>query len=396
METVQIRIEPCSDNSFTHQRPHRIRKVSFDHGRHTNVVDLNGNYGHRMLNRRRGSCETSSLLSSLPVRKNSIGNLDSIPDLPDWQKSLVKQIENLVVNTKHGESIKTEIENELGIINEGIVPPNNQEQRPRPRRKSFMHTGNYLHPNQQTSPRNFIGHTLHPALSNQSQTLNTNANTGRRKSYANIEHHIARTKRSGSVGNLKDSLPLRGRRSSVCHHGIFQIPPIRQRRKSSVKPPTFTVSKITSVQRKSYWIYRRRRRKELRHVEQIIMPKITINSEEDSNENRTDTEEPDHDINDNNDNSDKSVQDVNSSVDGDIDNEDGNDNVNDNTRDKEGNNANSDLIVEEPIPVARRKCSIQMRYFEISRKRRKDRRRVGSVNMDVDNKSENMDAQSVE
>ena len=391
METVQIKIETCPDNNFTHQRPHRIRKTSFDHGRHTNIADLNGNYGHRMLNRRRGSCETSGLLSSLQVRKNSVANLDSIPDLPDWQKSLVKQIENLVVNAKHGESIKTEIENELGIINEGIVPQTITEQRPRSRRKSFMHTGNYLHPNQQTSLKNIPSHTIHVAASNQGQM--TNSNTGRRKSYANIEHHIARTRRSGSVGNLKDTLPPRGRRSSVCHHGNFQIPPIRQRRKSTAKPPTFTVSKITNVQRKSYWIYRRRRRKELRHVEQIIAPKITINSGEDSNDNKTDSDEP-NDIDENTDNSDKAVQVVSDAVEGDTDDRTWNDHVNHNTLDKEDDNTNTNLSVEEPMPVVRRKCSIQMRYFEISRKRRKDRRRVGSATMDVDNKSENLDAQN--
>ena len=381
METVEIKIETCPDNNFSHQRPHRVRKASFDHGRHANVADLNGNYGHRMLNRRRGSCETSGFLSSLPVRKNSVANLESIPDLPEWQKSLVKQIENLVVNANHGESIKTEIENELGIIKEGIVPQDIPTQRARTRRKSVMHTGNYLHPNHHTSYKN-ISHTLPQTISNQGQT--PNANNGRRKSYANIEHHISRTRRSGSVGNLKETLPPRGRRSSVCHHGTFQIPPIRQRRKSTAKIPTFTVSKITNSQRKSYWIYRRRRRKELRHVEQIIAPKITINSDENTNENKTDSEEP-NDIDENNDNSDKSLETLTDSVDGDIDDKKENETAAENTLDKQNDNANSDLPVDEPIPIVRRKCSIQMRYFEISRKRRKDRKKLGSVNTDVDN-----------
>ena len=370
METIQIKIDPCPDNNFNFQKPSRSRKISFDHGRRVNLADINGNHGHRMLTRRKSSCESSGLLTSLPVRRGSGTNLEPITDVPDWQKSLMKQIETLVINSNHTDSMKFDIESELGVINEGVIPQTSEIKKPRTRRKSCMHTanhsGNFSHPTRKVSHGNF-NHLSVPAASH-GQITNTNANNRRRKSYANIEHHIARTSRSGSVGNLKDTLPFRGRLNSVCHHGPLQIPLIRQRRKSSAKPPTFTVSKITSVQRKLHNIYRRRRRKELRHVEQIIAPSITVDqSGDDANDNSVENVETEENLNE--------------TENGEIEA------VNDQTFIAENDNNNCNLTVEEPTPVARRKCSIQIRYFEISRKLRQKRRerKKGSINSETDN-----------
>ena len=384
METVQIKIDPCPDNNFNFQTSTRTRKVSFDHGRRINYTDINGNHGHRMLNRRKSSFDASGLLANLSVRENSISECESATDIPDWQKSLIKQIETLVVNSKQSDTLTTDLDSELQVINEGVVPEKVSSERSRSRRKSVMHVGNsshnFLHPNRKVSH----GHSSHDnvALSITGHVPHPSVNNRRRKSYANIEHHVARTQRSGSIGNLKESLPFRGRLNSVSVHGPFQIPLIRQRRKSTVKQPTFTVSKITSVQRKSYNIYRRRRRKELRHIEQVIPPQIKIeNSDDDfANDNNTEYdnpgEEPNHD---------NSREEPNHSVDAPTED------VNSYTPDTVEDTCNINLNVEEPIPVTRRKCSIQMRYWEISRKLRQRRRekKKGNKMTENDNDEEN-------
>ena len=407
METVQIKIDTCPDNNFNFPKTSRTRKVSFDHGRQVNYMDINGNLGQRILSRRKSSCDASGLLSSLPVRKNSITICEPVADIPDWQKSLIKQIETLVVNSKQSTNVTSDLDNELQVINEGVVPQCVPSEKPRTRRKSFMHTGNqsnhhlHLHPKRKVS-HGHIGHEhlSHLAPPGHGHTLHAGANNRRRKSYANIEHHVARSQRSGSVGNIKEALPFRGRLNSVSLHGNLAIPLIRQRRKSTVKQPTFTVSKITSVQRKSYNIYRRRRRKELRHVELVVPPSINIeNSDEDcDNDDKTEQDESvtgvTDPVNEDSDNGDKTEQDE--SVTGvtdslDVTNQDENSNTLDVTKDT----GDCNLSVDESVPVARRKCSIQMRYWEISRKlrqRRRDKKRDSKM-IDNDNDIDSADTE---
>ena len=382
METVQIKIDTCPDNNFNFPKTSRTRKVSFDHGRQVNYMDINGNLGQRILSRRKSSCDASGLLSSLPVRKNSITICEPVADIPDWQKSLIKQIETLVVNSTQSTNVTSDLDNELQVINEGVVPQSVPSEKHRTRRKSFMHTGNqsnhHLHPKRKVS-HGHIGHEhlSHLAPPGHGHTLHAGVNNRRRKSYANIEHQVARTQRSGSVGNIKETLPFRGRLNSVSLHGNLQIPLIRQRRKSTVKQPTFTVSKITSVQRKSYNIYRRRRRKELRHVELVVPPSINIENSDVDCDNVDETEQ------------DESVAEVTDSLD--VTNQDENSNTVAVTEDT----SNCNLSVDESVPVARRKCSIQMRYWEISRKlrqRRRDKKRDSKM-IDNDNDIESADTE---
>ncbi|XP_053385013.1 uncharacterized protein LOC123536415 [Mercenaria mercenaria] len=398
----------------------RRRKLAVAHHNNGMIFDANGNT--HQIQRLDSVSETVPDVPSHWTEKDENENEERNSAL--WEHSVLQQIQSLMRNVQVSESLADYINKE--ILNGTDINANVGH---RTRRKSCFSFNNETH--SQTSRRQSVANLYQ----NKSKSLpRTNINNGalndaRKGRRSSVVHSNGRRisnagqsqGRRGSVVNQhggrrcsvvhsnvqitssssrRNSVAhLSRRRSSLAHayqhsamsslrkmssvnDNFVEVPinAVPQRRRSSVKPPCFPVTKISSVQKRLHRIYNRRRRRQDRA--EVKMSDVRRAFKGLKNENYAETSESDDNATNNNECSSGTEQTV-SDEDGDVCKEQTISPIVAKETESELNavNAKGDIVgecvidnVDEAKPNPRRKTSIQVRSWELSRKLRQRRR----------------------
>ncbi|XP_060557075.1 uncharacterized protein LOC132717600 [Ruditapes philippinarum] len=416
-------MDEVADDFQEKQIEPRRRKLAVAHQNNIILIDANGN--SKPLQRLNSVSETTPDVSSqwIDEEPNEVQDRSSVV----WENSVLQQIQSLIKNVQVSESLAEYINKE--ILNEDDV---NANIGPKSRRKSCFTLSNDIHSN--TSRRQSVASicqnkskslprtNLNDEMFNHFKQVNQRrrssvahpngrrvSNAGQNQSRRSSVVQYSGGRRRSSVWNpvVQNQGPscrrssvtqINRRRSSLAHayqHGAVPtfrrmssvndnelpvpINAISQRRRSSVKPPCFPVTKISSVQKRLHRIYNKRRRRQDRaEVKMSDVRKAFKGLKNEEYSGGSGSE--DNTINDN-DNLTSSTENEVSDENRDMCDEEiispkqvtGSEaelNNTGTTEDINDNIAHSD----EPKPNPRRKTSIQVRSWELSRRLRQRRR----------------------
>lgn len=395
----------------------RTRKLAIGHHANSLLFDANGNTTFPCLD---SVSEIQQTSSGKPYLTDENDNLNRSSKM--WENDVLQQIQTLIKNVHVSESLADFINKE--ILNVEDLNANNDYPR---RRKSCFNFNNehHIQPSRRQSVTAFCQNkskSLPRTIVNkngfndsrqpfQGRRNSVFADNGRRLSNAGQTRHrrcSVASQFAGRRGSVSQSTGQTNRRNSVANYGrrrsslahAYQhsaMQPFRrmsnvngellpmetgeasQRRRSSVKPPCFPVTKISSVQKRLHAIYnRRRRRHERREINVADVKKAFKGLKEGETTDSSESNEETHSSKNNSMNEcDSELSDKNR------------DNNKEETCVTIGNTAecalNADHVTKgiadslddkenELKPNPRRKTSIQVRSWELSRKLRQRRR----------------------
>ena len=416
------KMNAVADNFQEKQMEPRRRKIAVAHQNNSIILDANGN--SNPLQRLDSVSDVTHDVTSqwIDEEPNDVQDRSSVV----WENSVLQQIQSLIRNVQVSESLSEYLNKE--ILNEADV---NANMGPRTRRKSCFSLSNDIHSHtsrrqsvasiyqnkSKSLPRTnlndgMFNHFKQAAQSRRSSVAHSNGrrvsnaglsqgrrnsvvnyNGGSRKSSVvnpNIQNqgqncrrnsvaHISRRRSSLAHAYQHGAMPTFRRMSSVNDNEVsVPLNVISQRRRSSVKPPCFPVTKISSVQKRLHRIYNKRRRRQDRA--EVKMSDVRKAFKGLKNEQYSEASDSEDNVINNNNVSSGSEQDVS---------DESKDTCNEEIitpqkitgSEAELNNAcavddNNESLVQsdEPKPNPRRKTSIQVRSWELSRRLRQRRR----------------------
>lgn len=406
-------VETCHQDIPMEQRSTRTRKLAVGH--HSNSMLFDTNFNTETLTCLDNVSDSLPNAPNTPIETNENTSQSHERDSVVWENTVLQQIQSLIKKVQISDSLADYISKE--ILSE---PDVNANVGPQTRRKSCFSFNNDIHHQttrrqsvaalQQTKsksvPRtncNNIGLTDYMPLSQRRRRIDYRRSSvvqdeGTRSSVVHPSggHDACHSGRRNSISTFSgqrsslarayqhSAMPSILRMKNMNDHFVsMPINTTPQRRRSSVNPPCFPVTKISSVQKRLHKIYNRRRRR-LDRAEIIIadvrkaFKKLrkddgsgTSASEDGTKSNFETANGSDAEIVDENSNpyevSDTFTRNTDE-VEYEINNECVTEVVAEDTHDNVSDDDN------EPVSVTRRRTSIQVRSWELSRRIRQRRR----------------------